>query len=169
MYNESFIVYCGQGLTQKDFQRLLGTKGGLLSFNNFLSTHKARDVAMLFVQSLRYENEEIVGVLFSIIIDQRVNLASTSPFAFIADYSCFQDEEEILFSMHTVFRVVDIKLITNNTSLYEVQLIATSDTDPQLSALTNHMREEISGEGRYRMGELVLKMSYSDLAMEVFQ
>ncbi|CAF2028124.1 unnamed protein product, partial [Rotaria magnacalcarata] len=169
MYNESFIVYCGQGLTQKDFQRLLGTKGGLLSFNNFLSTHKARDVAMLFVQSLRYENEEIVGVLFSIIIDQSVNLASTSPFAFIADYSCFQDEEEILFSMHTVFREVDIKLITNNTSLYEVQLIATSDTDPQLSALTDRTRKEISGEGRYRIGELVLKMGYSDPAMEVFQ
>ena len=31
-----------------------------------------------------------------------------APFAFIADYNGFPDEEEVLFSMHTVFRVSDI-------------------------------------------------------------
>ncbi|CAF4951788.1 unnamed protein product, partial [Rotaria socialis] len=33
-----FTVYRGQGLSQQDFQHPVDTKGGLLSFNNFLST-----------------------------------------------------------------------------------------------------------------------------------
>ncbi|CAF3330848.1 unnamed protein product [Rotaria socialis] len=37
-FKESFTVYRGQGLSQQDFQNLMDSKGGLLSFNNFLST-----------------------------------------------------------------------------------------------------------------------------------
>ncbi|CAF4116568.1 unnamed protein product [Rotaria magnacalcarata] len=39
-FNRSFTVYRGQGLSKEDFQNLLDSKGGLLSFNNFLSTSK---------------------------------------------------------------------------------------------------------------------------------
>ncbi|CAF3409824.1 unnamed protein product [Rotaria socialis] len=39
-FKKSFTVYRGQGLSQQDFQNLMGSKGGLLSFNNFLSTSK---------------------------------------------------------------------------------------------------------------------------------
>ncbi|CAM4985849.1 unnamed protein product [Rotaria socialis] len=39
-FMKSFIVYRGQGLSQQDFQNLMDSKGGLLSFNNFLSTSK---------------------------------------------------------------------------------------------------------------------------------
>ncbi|CAM4897166.1 unnamed protein product [Rotaria socialis] len=39
-FKKSFTVYRGQGLSQQDFQNLLDSKGGLLSFNNFLSTSK---------------------------------------------------------------------------------------------------------------------------------
>ncbi|CAF2269038.1 unnamed protein product [Rotaria magnacalcarata] len=37
-FQKAFIVYRGQGLTQPDFQNLSDSKGGLLSFNNSLST-----------------------------------------------------------------------------------------------------------------------------------
>ncbi|CAF3341093.1 unnamed protein product [Rotaria socialis] len=37
-FQKVFTVYRGQGLSQQDFQHLVDTKGGLLSFNNFLST-----------------------------------------------------------------------------------------------------------------------------------
>jgi hypothetical protein len=35
---DSFIVYRGQGLPEMDFNQLTTTQGGLMSFNNFLST-----------------------------------------------------------------------------------------------------------------------------------
>ncbi|CAF5177074.1 unnamed protein product, partial [Rotaria magnacalcarata] len=37
-FQTAFTVYRGQGLSQPDFQNLFDSKGGLLSFNNFLST-----------------------------------------------------------------------------------------------------------------------------------
>ncbi|CAF4125989.1 unnamed protein product [Rotaria magnacalcarata] len=39
-FQQAFTVYRGQGLSQQDFQNLCNSKGGLLSFNNFLSTSK---------------------------------------------------------------------------------------------------------------------------------
>ncbi|CAF4949736.1 unnamed protein product, partial [Rotaria socialis] len=39
-FKKSFTVYRGQGMSKEDFQSLLDSKGGLLSFNNFLSTSK---------------------------------------------------------------------------------------------------------------------------------
>ncbi|CAF2156445.1 unnamed protein product [Rotaria magnacalcarata] len=39
-FQTAFTVYRGQGLSKEDFQNLFDSKGGLLSFNNFLSTSK---------------------------------------------------------------------------------------------------------------------------------
>ncbi|CAF4877997.1 unnamed protein product [Rotaria socialis] len=39
-FQQAFTVYRGQELSQQDFQNLCNSKGGLLSFNNFLSTSK---------------------------------------------------------------------------------------------------------------------------------
>jgi hypothetical protein len=39
-FQQAFTVYRGQELSQQDFQNLCDSKGGLLSFNNFLSTSK---------------------------------------------------------------------------------------------------------------------------------
>ncbi|CAF3984543.1 unnamed protein product [Rotaria magnacalcarata] len=39
-FQQAFTVYRGQELSQQDFQNLCNSKGGLLSFNNFLSTNK---------------------------------------------------------------------------------------------------------------------------------
>ncbi|CAF1445550.1 unnamed protein product, partial [Adineta steineri] len=43
-FGRTFTVYRGQCLSKEDFIEMTKTKGGLLSFNNFLSTSKNRDV-----------------------------------------------------------------------------------------------------------------------------
>ena len=48
--NTIFKVYRGQGMLVTEFEKLQQTKGGLLSFNNFLSTSKKREVSMDFAQ-----------------------------------------------------------------------------------------------------------------------
>ena len=47
-HRKSFIVYRGQGLSKTDFEKLLKTKGGLMSFNNFLSTSTEQEVSLSF-------------------------------------------------------------------------------------------------------------------------
>ncbi|CAF2248445.1 unnamed protein product, partial [Rotaria magnacalcarata] len=52
---------------------------------------------------------------------------------------------------------------------WEVQLTITDDNDPQLSTLTNRIKEEISGRGWYRMGKLMLTVGHLDQAEELYQ
>ena len=159
-YKEKFVVYRGQGLNKDDFVHLDSIKGGLLSFNNFLSTSKLRKVSMSFIKDNLSKYRENVGVLFMMTIDpEKVpSSSSTTPFALIDRESAIPSEQEILFSMHTVFRIDDIQQTREIKQIYEVELTLTGDNDPQLTGLTQRMREEIQGSGWHRMGQLMLKV-----------
>ena len=84
----------------------------------------------------------MVGLLFIMTIDPKV---TSTPFAKIQHYSYFQVEREVLFSMHTVFRIDDVKRIAGENRLFEVQLTLTKDDDPQLRILTERLHKEIRG------------------------
>jgi tetratricopeptide (TPR) repeat protein len=159
---ELLTVYRGQGLLTTDFEKLMNTKGGLMSFNNFLSTSADRDIAFAFAES-NGSNVNMIGILFEITID---SLASTAVFASLDDVSYYKkNEKEILFSMHTVFRICDIKKIDDNPWLWCVKLKLTNDNDEQLNAITKRMRSEICGTtGWHRLGELFIRLSEFDMA-----
>lgn len=167
-FKNEFIVYRSQGLTQEDFQDLYDRKDGLLSFNNFLSTTKDRDVAMEFVQRAMIKHEHVIGVLFIMKIDPKKILTPTIPYALIDDCNAISWQQQILFTTNTIFRLIDIKQTAKNSRLWEIQLAITSDNDLQLAALTNQLREEISGSGWYRMGELMMRVGYFDLAENLY-
>ncbi|CAF1293724.1 unnamed protein product [Adineta steineri] len=164
-HENSFIVYRGQGLSKVNFEKLLETEGGLMSFNNFLSTSTNKDVSFTFADSISTITN-MVGILFVISIDSRI---SSAPFASIKKFSSFEAEEEILFSMHTVFRIGIIKQMTDNSQLYEVELQLTADDDKQLRVLTNQIAKEAAGNtGWQRLGNLLLKIGHSDKAEELY-
>ena len=160
-----FIVFRGQGLSTSDFEKLRKTKGGLISFNNFLSTSKTREVSVGFTKGALGKTD-MVGILFQMSIDPSV---SSTHFASIKEVSFFKKEEEILFSMHTVFHINDIKQIDKNNPLYQVELTLISDDDPQLRLLTERIREETGGEiGWQKLGKLLLQISQFDKAEELY-
>jgi hypothetical protein len=68
-YLTPFTLYRGQQLSQQDFQHLLDTKGGLLAFNNFLSTSKKQNAARKFVEKTLRKFQDNVGVLFIMTVD----------------------------------------------------------------------------------------------------
>ncbi|CAF1014854.1 unnamed protein product [Adineta steineri] len=162
----TFTVYRGQGLSTRDFDQMMKTKGGLISFNNFLSTSKDREVSYAFAES-NQANPDLVGILFVMKVDPS---QSTTPFASIAGISGFQGEYEVLFSMHSVFRIQDIKAMNGNNRLYEVNMILTADNDPELSRLTDYIRNENSSdeEGWYRLGSVLIDMRQFDKAGDIY-
>jgi tetratricopeptide (TPR) repeat protein len=164
---DSFVVYRGQGLSEVDFNQLMKTKGGLLSFNNFLSTSKIREVSLNFAREMM-EHSELVGILFVISVNPSVQ---STPFANVRNVGCYPQEEEILFSMHSIFRIGEIKQIDKNNRLWQVDLILTGDHDPQLYALTEHIRKETypHRKGWYRLGEILIKLGHFDKAQEVYE
>ena len=71
--------------------------------------------------------------------------------------------------MHTVFRIGEIKQIDSNNSIYQVKLQLTSDDDPQLRALTEHIREETPGStGWKRLGQLLFKIGQYNKTEELY-
>ena len=164
----SFLVYRGQGLSKGEFQKLQKTAGGLISFNSFLSTSKTPTVAQVYARRALTDADS-VGIIFEMIINPSV---SSSPYALIDDYSFFKgSEKEILFSMHTVFRIGEIKRIDDPSNrLWTVQLTLTSDNDPQLNALIQRMREEIRGsKGWYGLGQLLINLGQCEKAEQVYK
>ncbi|CAF0922245.1 unnamed protein product [Adineta steineri] len=159
-----FLVYRGQGLMKSDFEKLQKAKGGLISFNNFLSTSQDKEVSLEFAECASTK-PDTVGILFIMFIDPCLK---STPFASIKEESYFKDEKEILFSMHTVFRVNAIQQIDNNDQLYQVELRSTSDDDQQLRLLTDRIRGEAGGgTGWQRLGILLLHIGQFDKAEEL--
>jgi tetratricopeptide (TPR) repeat protein len=163
---KSFTVYRGQSLSKIDFDKLMKTKGGLLSFNNFLSTTKIREVSLDFTRRAIQTNSKSIGVLFKMTINPSVR---STPFASIHKISYYKgSEQEILFSMHTIFRIGNIEQIHND--FWQVELTLTDDNDKQLSVLTEKIREETEKKiGWPRLGNLLIRLGSFDAAEEVYR
>ncbi|CAF1187758.1 unnamed protein product [Adineta steineri] len=164
---DTFTVYRGQGLSTGDFENMVKIKGGFISFNNFLSTSKDRELSYAFAES-NQANQDLFGILFVMKVDPS---QSTSPFASISGISKFQEEEEVLFSMHSVFRIQDIKQMGENNRFYEVNLALTADNDSELSRPTDYIRKESfpDSEGWYRLGMVLRKMGQFDEAENIYR
>ena len=160
--DSKMIVYRGQGLSDQDFEKLRRSKGALLSFNNFLSTSRDREVSMVFAEDVR-DNINLVGILFELEIDP---LVSSSTFLLLEDLSEFPEEQEIFFLMHSVFRIVDLTEIDDR--LWKVNLILTNENDQELNRITHFFRDEIRSEhGWDRMALLMERLGKLDKALEI--
>ena len=164
---KTFILYRGQGLSKTDFEQMSKIKGGLMSFNNFLSTSTNRDISLDFARGALF-NSNMVGILCIMTIYPS---KSTTPFASIKDESAISQEDEVLFSMHSVFRIDDIQRMDENERLFRVNLTLTSDNDEDLRVLTKRIQEESDPDCKewYRLGKLLLQLDLPDKALEVYE
>ncbi|CAF4762536.1 unnamed protein product, partial [Rotaria sp. Silwood2] len=102
----NFQVFRGQGLSVEDFEKMKKTTGGLMSFNNFLSTSRNREISFKRFARPATNNPNSVGILFVMNIDTAICMKSSTPFAEVSKVGYYKDkEEEILFSTHTIFRI----------------------------------------------------------------
>ena len=164
---EQFTVYRGQGMDKEAFKKMVENKGGLISFNSFLSTSKNRSTSLGFAQSA-LTNVQLVGVLFVMNIDPT---RSSTPFASVVDVGYFGgQEDEVLFSMHSVFRIGEITSMCGNTRLVQVQLNLASDKDNNLRQLIDYIRDETfpESDGWYRLGQVLWKIGESAKAEQVY-
>jgi tetratricopeptide (TPR) repeat protein len=164
-YAKPLILYRGQGMNSTEFEKLCKSKGGLLSFNSFLSTSFDEKVGLLYADSAQ-QNPELTGVLFQIDISPQI---ISTPFASIRELSYFEDaEEEILFSMHTIFRIVEMNTVDN--SLWKVKLVSTTDHDEDLKQLTDFIRQDIDQKTEsMQLVDLMIEMGEYNKAEEIYR
>ena len=161
--DSKMVVYRGQGLSDHDFEKLRDSKGGLLSFNNFLSTSRDRDVSLMYAEDVR-DNTNSLGILFEMEINPSI-LSST--FLSLDSLSQFEQEREILFLMHSVFRIIDCNELEDR--LWKVNLTLTDDSDQELNRLIQCLRDEIREESGWdRMAMLMQRLGKFDRALEIY-
>ncbi|CAF3237890.1 unnamed protein product [Rotaria sp. Silwood2] len=102
----TLTLYRGQQMTKQSFERIKNNVGGLLSFNNFLSTTANKNLALIYAGNT-FNNEDLTAVLFQMDIDIITN---EFPFAKIDSISFFGEaEEEYLFTIGRLERETDWK------------------------------------------------------------
>ncbi|CAF4178891.1 unnamed protein product, partial [Rotaria sordida] len=137
--SSKFQVFRGQGLSMEAFEKMKKSKGRLMSFNNFLSTSHNRDISFKnFTRPAAFDADS-VGILFIMNIDTAICTASSTPFVNVKDDGFYDDqEEEILFSTHTIFRIDRIEHIEDKHTdrLWQVNLTLAGNQDDDFNKLT---------------------------------
>jgi len=161
-----FEVYRGHGMSLIAFEKFKDTEGGLFAFDTFLSTSHNPATAQYFVNRT-LEKPQSIGIFFTITGDLSNSSAS---FASVGNLGFFDDEEEVLFSMHTIFRIERIEQNCDRERVWNVHLKLTSDNDKQLNRLIERMREEIEGSTPlYQLGALMIRLGDFNKAEEVYR
>ncbi|CAF4288099.1 unnamed protein product [Rotaria sp. Silwood2] len=123
-----------------------------------------------FIKDLHQQLEQIHS-LAATNSDTLVVYRGQSPFASLNGLSYMEEEDEILFSMHTVFRIQSIQQQTNQSKIWEVHVKLTSaEVDQNLAFLTEHMREELEeGTSLHQLDQLTARMGEYDRTQEIYE
>ncbi|CAF4049470.1 unnamed protein product, partial [Rotaria sp. Silwood1] len=142
-----FTVFRGQGMSVEVFEKMNQTKGGLMSFNNFLSTSKNRQVSLKFALAGALKDSNMVGILFIMAINPVISSKSSIPYVDVSEEGYFEAHEaEILFTTHTIYRIDQIQRIHDDQcdTLWQVNLTLVNNNNHELDKLTSRIRKELS-------------------------
>ncbi|CAF1045751.1 unnamed protein product [Adineta steineri] len=130
-------LYRGQRMKTTELTRLQENIDKFISMNNFLSTTNDVTAAVFFAgDGCLNDPDEKISVLYEITID--TNVPHSIPFAKIQYKSIFQDEDEVLFSMASVFRIDNVE---KYGALWIVELTLINKEDETWNILTAHLNK----------------------------
>jgi tetratricopeptide (TPR) repeat protein len=159
-----YVVYRCQNATIDDFEKMKTSEGNLLSFNNLMLASTDYKTSLEDTRRARI-NPNAVGVLFRI----ETGFESTStPFASLKNLSYFPEKENnLLFSMHSVFRIGQIKQIEER--VWQINLTLTENNDKQMTSLHQLIQEETQQSiGWYKLAKLMVTIRDFDHAKEIY-
>ncbi|CAF4198327.1 unnamed protein product [Rotaria sp. Silwood2] len=171
-------VYRGQIISRDELKQLRKSIGNIISMNSFLSTTADRDVAVGFVNNnLQFKtSDDLVAVLFEIVVDPRVIRDSTEYNRAVADVSAlsyFKYESEVLFMLGSIFCLNEIchDQSSADATMSIIRMTLCSDHDNDLKQLYDHMKNEYHREetNLLSLGKVLSKMGKFDLAEKYYR
>ena len=126
------ILYRGQPMKISQLDELRENSGSLISMNSFLSATQDEKVAIAFSGDGETTNADEVSVIYEMFIDTDIR---STPYSKIE--SVMENEEEILFSMGSVFQIGQIDELRNK--VYRVKLTMIHKEDELWNKLTAHL------------------------------
>ena len=131
--NTKISSYRGQFMSSSTIDQFRENIGSLISTNVFLSTSLAFDIAVMFAGGSESKSTtSLQTVLFCVEIDPKIE--NTRPYAQIKHFSNFEEEDEVLFAVGTVFRIekFDTLSVTNDVLVIHLQMVDENEV-PQIS------------------------------------
>ena len=160
-----FTVYRGQKLSRADFEKLLKAENGLISFNSFLSMSMCREVSTAFAQAIT-DSPDSHGILFILTVDPMID---STVYASIRDHSYFSEEEEMLFSMNTVFRISSVTKSVSCDRVCEVQLTQIKSYDIPTELMIDYIRYRDSDKScTHQLAELLLDLHQPNIIDKLY-
>jgi tetratricopeptide (TPR) repeat protein len=165
-------IYRGQRMSMSEVELLKNNVNQLISMNSFLSATTIRDAAEIFAGENGQCNEtsSLQSVLFIIEISDISK--DTTTFAFIENYSCCPDEEEVLFTIGAIFKVKSV-IYDKHKKRWHVNLQLNKQQDKACQDFFRYMRNQIGSEPGplsfgwflYRVNDFVRAERYAKLML----
>ena len=134
-------VFRGQLMETYEFNRKIRYNvNGFFSVCSFLSTTSRKDLAETYAGTGSI-SDGVQHILFEIDIDEKVKKFA---YADITNDSAFEKEEnEILFTMGSVFKILSVDEETDSHVVWKVRLKPTDEEDAELKNLTEHLKKDL--------------------------
>ncbi|CAF3352443.1 unnamed protein product [Rotaria sp. Silwood2] len=137
--NKSNIqVYRGQAINENELKLINDSIGEYISMNSFLSTTTARETAVFFAESSTTGSGSLKRILFEFDIDTQV--ISPRPFANVQHLSQYAEEDEVLISLGTIFRIKDVQF-NNEQNIWIAKLELCSSDDFAFKEIFEHEKK----------------------------
>ncbi|CAF1060994.1 unnamed protein product [Adineta steineri] len=169
--NHSLTLYRGQRMRIEEIHLLQKSVNQLISMNSFFSTTTIKELAEIYADTSDQSNEAspLQSVLF--IINTCDMTEDTTPFAFIQNFSCYHDEDEVLFSIGATFKVVSV---IQHNNMWHVNLQLSNQQNDPWQYIFNYMKKEIGSELSpislgwflYRMNEFDKVERYANILLK---
>jgi len=136
--NQGIIkLYRGQIMTNEEFQKLKNNIGNFISTNGFFSTSRNINVSLPFTKTRDKNTNK--SVLFQINVDTSIE---SIIFADIASLSSMPHEEEVLFSLNSLFKIEQISF-DSTLDVYIIEMTATNEGIEKINEYLKWMQTEL--------------------------
>lgn len=134
-------VYRSQLLSKDEIQFLENSLGCLLSSNSFLSTSIHRELALVFLKQSASTND-LEQVLVE--IDANPSYTTLKPFGFIKCDNSYRQPEEVVFSIGSIFRLMNI--YQTDDGMWIMNLSLCTDNDHEIKEIFKPYRTNVKND-----------------------
>jgi tetratricopeptide (TPR) repeat protein len=162
----SMRVFRSQCIPSKQLSILKESVGKLISVNSFLWTNLIRKSALSNLKEFSWIEQDMSRVLFEIDIDPRCT--PRKAFANVTPFSYFKGEQEILFMLGSIFRLVELSVDGNQ--VWIARLTLCNDQQEELKNIEHfqHLRQNRNELDPLAFGHLLMEMKIFDQAEKYF-
>ncbi|CAF1604356.1 unnamed protein product, partial [Didymodactylos carnosus] len=123
-------IYRGQAISTAELNLMKSNAEQFITMNNFLSTTFSRKTAVKFAKQVTVNND-VERILFEMEADTRL---LTKPFANIEHLSYYEEENEVLIMLGSIFRITELYYNERN-NIWIAKLILCSEEDYDLKEI----------------------------------